>query len=264
MPASLAPEVSDGSIVQLRGSGRERITFLVNWWKSAPMGPNCNKVTTKMTKHIGVFDREGVARIMASRAYQEHQPKPTQKKKWELSKDAGQRERFEVTVPGDEVIWFELPRSRVKGGCYDLRWRDAASGRGDGIYANICRLDLQGKVVRSLFHEERPKLIVFSADEAATLEWLNPMATEFEDELRFVIADPAATMDALRTFGLGVHDCPTAVIHNTRPADVKYLLPTVKGKRPKVTESNLRAMIVQFLKGRLPQMGGNDAGDNDE
>jgi hypothetical protein len=29
--------------VTLRGS--KRITFLINWWNTKPLGPNCNKVS---------------------------------------------------------------------------------------------------------------------------------------------------------------------------------------------------------------------------
>eukprot|EP00960_Hanusia_phi_P044515 756685-Hanusia_phi.AAC.5 len=43
VPAELAPENSE-SMVQLRGKSGERITFLVNWWATKPLGPNCNTV----------------------------------------------------------------------------------------------------------------------------------------------------------------------------------------------------------------------------
>ena len=46
--------------------------------------------------------------------------------------------------------------------------------------------------------------MVFAGNEEATLEWLRPLAKEFEDDLRFVIANPTATLDALKTFGLEV------------------------------------------------------------
>ena len=65
--------------VQLRGSSRERITFLVNWWKTKPMGPNCNKITTKLVKHLGVYDREGVEALLASAAVKNHVAVPAQK-----------------------------------------------------------------------------------------------------------------------------------------------------------------------------------------
>ena len=62
----------------------------------------------------------------------------------------------------------------------------------------------QSNVVRSLFHEDRSKVMVFAANEEATLEWLRPLASEFEESLRFVVANPTSTLDALRTFGLEI------------------------------------------------------------
>jgi hypothetical protein len=268
VPAELAPEHQDGTIVQLRGSGRERITFLVNWWKDKPMGPNCNKVTTKMVKQLGVYDREGTERILASAAVKNHVPMPAQKINMVLPASREERTRHQISIPGEEIIWFDLPKQREKGKVYDVAWRDE-SGAGDGIFANLCRLDLRSNVVRSLFHEDRSKVMVFAANEEATLEWLRPMATEFEDQLRFVIANPASTRDALLTFGLTDRDCPTAVIHTTRPNDIKYLMPSKKladgsVKRRALNAKNLRKMIDKFLARRLSPIGGNDAADDDE
>ena len=268
VPAELAPEHQDGTIVQLRGSGRERVTFLVNWWKNKPMGPNCNKVTTKMVKQLGVYDREGTERILASPAVRNHVPIPAQKVDMVLPPNREDRTRHEITIPGEEIIWFDLPKQREKGKVYDIHWRDK-SGAGDGIFANLCRLDLRSNVVRSLFHEDRSKVMVFAGNEQATLEWLRPMASEFEDRLRFVVANPASTLDALQTFGLGIKDCPTAVIHTTRPNDVKYLMPIKKQadgsvKRRALNAKNLRKMVSKFLAGKLSPVGGNDAADDDE
>jgi len=146
---------------------------------------------------------------------------------------------------------------------YDIRWPL------DGIFGNLCKLDLRSKVVRSLFHEDRSKVMVFAANEKATLEWLRPLAKEFEQDLRFVIANPTATLDALKTFGLKVEDCPAAVIHTTRPSDAKFLMPkktnsdgTVKYRA--VNAENLRKMINKFRQGKLSPIGGNDVDDDDE
>ena len=264
VPAFLAPELQDGTIIQLRGSGRERITFLVNWWKDKPLGPNCNKVTTKLVKHLGVYDLEGVARLMATPQVRNHVPQPTIKRDMIVPPTREERTRHDITIPGEEIIWFDLPKQREKGIVYNIRWPT------DGIFANLCKLDLRTDVVRSLFHEDRSKVMVFAANEEATLEWLRPLASEMEDELRFVIANPTRTIDALKTFGLEVKDCPAAVIHTTRPHDVKYLMPKKKNKedgsvkRRVLNAKNLRKMINKFRAGKLPPIGGNDADDDDE
>lgn len=170
------------------------------------------------------------------------------------------REQFHIIVPGEELIYFDLPKKRAKEQIYNIRWRDG-QGKGDGIFANICKLDLKTNVVRSLFHEPRDKVIVFAKDYDTTMQWLLPIATEFDQELRFAIGNPAETIDALGSFGLDLKDCPTAVIHTTQPADVKYLMPKLGNKRPPLTEKSLRSMIEQHLSGRLPPIGGNDADD---
>jgi len=263
VPAFLAPEHQDGSIVQLRGSGRERITFLVNWWKTKPMGPNCNKITTKLVKQLGVYDREGVEALMASASVKNHKAVPTQKANMVVPVKQEERTRHEISIPGEEIIWFDLPMNREKGLVYDIWWPV------DAIFANICRLDLRSNVVRSLFHEERSKVIVFAANEEATLQWLRPLASEYEEFLRFAIANPTATVDALRTFGLEVKDCPAAVIHTTKPRDVKYLMPKKKQEdgsstRRKLNGKNLRKMMDKFLQGKLSPIGGNDADDDSD
>jgi hypothetical protein len=56
VPASLTLPAGE---VKLRkgGTGQMRITFLINWWKGKPMGPNCRKVDTKMVKSLGIYDK---------------------------------------------------------------------------------------------------------------------------------------------------------------------------------------------------------------
>ena len=263
VPAFLAPELQEGTIMQLRGSGRERITFLVNWWKDKPMGPNCNKITTKLIKQLGIYDQEGVARLMATPQVLSHVPQPTIKKNMVLSSLMEERIRYDITIPGEEIIWFDMPKQRAKGHVYDIRWPL------DGIFGNLCKLDLRSNVVRSLFHEDRSKVMVFAGNEKATLEWLRPLAKEFEEDLRFVIANPTATLDALKTFGLKVEDCPAAVIHTTRPSDAKFLMPKKTNSDGSVTyravnAKNLRKMINKFREGKLSPIGGNDVDDDDE
>lgn len=256
VPAFLNPDH-----VELRGasSKNERITFLVNWWHEQPMPPNCIKVSTKTAKRIGVYNKEGVSELMMSSSFQVHRNQAVQKRSWILPRDPGNREMFEVTVPGDDVIWFELPRARDKGYCYDVQWRDTESGHGDGIYANICRLKLHGGLVNSLFRDIRPKVLVFTQNEVDELKWMRPIATEFEKVLRFVVADPVQTLDALRTFGLRISDCPTAAIHVTHPTEAKYLMPWVSGKRLELNAQNMQLTIQTFLGGKLFPIGGNDA-----
>jgi len=259
VPAFLAPELQEGTIMKLRGSGRERITFLVNWWKNKPMGPNCNKITTKLVKHLGIYDQEGVARPQVL----SHVPQPTIKKDIILSAFMEERTRYDITIPGEEIIWFDMPKQREKGHVYDIRWPL------DGIFGNLCKLDLRANVVRSLFHEDRSKVMVFAGNEKATLEWLRPLPKDFKDDLRFVITNPIEILDALKTFGLKVEDCPAAVIHTTRPSDAKFLMPKKTNSDESVkyralNAENLRKMINKFRAGKLSPIRGNDVNDDDE
>ncbi|EKX39230.1 hypothetical protein GUITHDRAFT_143638 [Guillardia theta CCMP2712] len=254
VPAELAPENGE-SAVQLRGRGGERITFLVNWWGTKPLGPNCNTVGTKLVKQLGLFDKEGVRELFPVARLQAAQ----------IPESPELVSKHEVEIPGGEMIFYTLPRRREPGNLYSITWPWHT------IFGNLCRLNLQGNMVRALFFEPRPKVLVFTYQEEKVLEWLKPLSKEHEQELRFVIANPSKTSDALRAFGLTVADVPIAVIHVTQPQEKKFLMPYKEKReeegggrrRMKPSAKSMRKMIKKFKEGRLPPMGGQDADDGD-
>eukprot|EP00960_Hanusia_phi_P044514 756685-Hanusia_phi.AAC.4 len=162
------------------------------------------QVNTKLVKQLGLFDKEGVREFMLSAAYREHKSKSIQVKEMEVRRrDRPSRpvtssqipestelvSKHEVEIPGGDMIFYSLPRSREPGNLYSIAWPWHA------IFGNLCRLNLQvlpsssghqeppdshvdqGNMVRALFYEPRPKVFATSSSIRSATAFLILLST---------------------------------------------------------------------------------------
>ena len=144
---------------------------------------------------------------------------------------------------------------------YVLSW---AHGKRAGVVGPIARLDLEHRsMTKSLFSETKPKLIVVLADAAKAKwsgrlpGWLGPLHRKLGHRLKFVLADPQATADFMKFFGLAAADAPTVVIHDTVREQKHFL------KEPMGSEA-VKRFVNGFLSGGKPAAGASTGKNKDE
>lgn len=126
--------------------GERRVTLLVNWWKQAPIPPNCNALSSKEYSEHGLFRRTAVSALPIPRKYEGPAPGS------ELPILADLRLRnhhklptYGVTFPPTDIFRFALPgrseltalRRKSATGLLEVLWSDRNS------LAGLKELDLE-------------------------------------------------------------------------------------------------------------------------
>mmetsp|Transcript_25645 Transcript_25645/g.63192 ORF Transcript_25645/g.63192 Transcript_25645/m.63192 type:complete len:319 (-) Transcript_25645:725-1681(-) len=249
LPSSRSP-----TEIEIKLRGNKRVTFLINWWNEKPLGPNCAKVDTKMAKRLGVYNKEGMKKMMHDPMVLNHMPLPVEFETLFVPKERKERSRYMVKLAGQDLIWYDLPKT-MRGAAFQIDWME------DQIFGNAVDLDLQSRVVAALFRDHRTKVLVFipKQRQESVHDWVLPLAKKHSDTLKFAFADPASTQPALQAFGLTTADTPIAVMHTTQPVDKKFV---PSKKEQELNPKNLESMVTAFFARKLPVLGGNDADED--
>ena len=228
-----------------------RRTLLVNWWRSAPQPPNCNPF--EAWEAHGLLTTPAELRRLAGPG---PPPRATRVAAWVpmALDDASTVQQVVEIAPTDLYYFAVVAPERQDSAVHDwaLTW---PHGKRAGVVGPISRLDLEHRsMTSSLFREKRPKLIVVLADATRTKwggrlpGWLGPLHRRHGHRLKFVLADPHATADFMKFFGLTAADAPTLVIHDTVREQKHFL------KEPMGSEAAKR-----FINGFLRGAGGGAA-----
>ena len=155
-----------------------------------------------------------------------------------------------IELPPTELYHFAFPPARqIQPGNFLLHW-----SRGMAI-GPITRLDLHHeRSLQALFRDKRPKLFLVLASKGGPQTrwtdhslpgWVLALQDQFGRAVKFVLAEPTATPDFMRQFGLRPSDAPTMVIHDMRQGDLKFRM------RAPLTKEAAWAFLKDFLGGRL-------------
>lgn len=243
---------------------RRRRTLLVNWWREAPMPPNCVEFSDKRWRRNNqLLDANEIQRLLRMEdgghsvhsvhsGHSGHSGKASKQSRLEWTEmvlEKGATQRVQVDVPPTDMLFFDFPKAPVlKPDTWAVRWDESNS------MGPITRLDLMHQSsTTAIFHDQRPKLIfVLTApgggtDWSATLpRWLQALHREYASRLKFVIADAASSDDFMRSFSLTANDAPTAIIHDNHHNDAKYII-----KERPMRAAAVRRFIQGFLFGKL-------------
>jgi hypothetical protein len=227
--------------------GEKRRTLLINWWRQAPMAPNCVPFGEERWSRLGMLLSEPTIASLSERL-PSREPQALQWAPMDTGVGDGKSpRRVVVTIAPTDMLHFDFPPvADIRAGNWRARWsRGEAAGP-------LTRLDLNNRrSTQALFADKRPKLFLVLpthavANWAGTLPaWAGALCDEFGHRLRVVVADPDTTLDFLKQFGLKAADAPTAAIHDTS-RQAKYLI-----KERPLRKAALWRFVRGFLDGQL-------------
>ena len=209
----------------------KRITLLVNWWQEKPMEPNCVYLSDDVIKQVGVTPLSTtVSGLRGSHAAAEHK---------NVSCAAGcELERHSVQLRATDHFHFMLPKGGSEpahrgDGVLELdyvTW-ERQSGR-ELVWSQVGQLDLDNNMLmNAIWRSIEPKVVVWHTPERSseTKDIVLPAARKYLLSLKFYLADPVATSDALEAFGLSVANVRerggvVAVVHDTHQDDTKFVM----------------------------------------
>ena len=212
--------VRTGLMAAPAGAAGERMTLLINWWRDAPLPPNCAPLDAASLRLLGQLRSAAELEPLLLR-----EAPPAELGAWRpLAPPPSGGVRHSLELPPTDIIYFELPAALERAD-WRVEWPR------EQVLGPVTRLDLQHTgSVSGLFRERRPKLVLVLADRgeggdwlAALPKWLRAFHQKFERAFRFVLADPQKTADFMRTVGLTAADAPTVVIHDTHASVVRRL-----------------------------------------
>lgn len=259
-----------GRLSRARRSGTpgSRRTLLVNWWREAPLPPNCRPFDG-WARHRQLLSHAQLAPLLATDTVE----RGGLVREWTTMSvdDAATAVQFAVEIAPTDLFFFEaLAPAHQPEGVHDwtVRWM-GGNGRGGGgggssaaglaVLGPIARLDLEHRSSTSrLFREKRPKLVLVLPDASGEKwrgrlpRWLRGLHAEYADTFKFVLADPRRTADFMRAFGISAADAPTAVIHDTAGGDTKHAL----GEQ--MSKAAVRRFIARFLQSKRGLGGRTD------
>ena len=201
-----------------------RRTLLINWWREAPMLPNCAPFEEARWRRMGLLRDARTLRSLLDRGDATRHGRDGGGRgggrggsnasasgsdasgdgggvltssadalaSWQLMEFVdGRTARFAVELPPTELYYFDFDEARQPGN-WQLNW---TAGRSLGP---ITRLDLMHQQSTSgLFRDVRPKLFLLLADGASRHwvghlpKWLPALHAQFASRLRFVLVDPS-------------------------------------------------------------------------
>ena len=255
----LSPSGSGGSADD---SGKRR-TLLINWWRSAPMPPNCVPFPTERWEKLKLrLDAGAMASLrfgkgMGGGLSMKSVPQTTPFEPLSIDRAASRWTYVEV-APTDQ-LYFSFPQAaEMRTGNWLVRW-----ARGEAV-GPIARMDLyHTRSLNAMFNDPRPKLILLLPSRAwrekpppgrvthwaeSLPKWLHALHEARGASFKFVLSEPRETANFMKQFGLTMADVPTAVIHDTSKGGVggpKYVL------REKLRKASIWRFVDDFLAERL-------------
>ena len=195
------------------------------------MEPNCVYLSDDVIKQVGVTPLSTtVSGLRGSHAAAEHK---------NVSCAAGcELERHSVQLRATDHFHFMLPKGSSEpanrgDGVLELdyvTW-ERTSGR-ELVWSQVGQLDLDNNMLmNAIWRSIEPKVVVWHTPERSseTKDIVLPAARKYLLSLKFYLADPVATSDALEAFGLSVANVRerggvVAVVHDTHQDDTKFVM----------------------------------------
>ena len=234
-----------------------RRTLLVNWWRYAPMPPNCIAFESERWERLGMrLDAAAIAALLRGGGAT---PRPFAWKR--LTTEASSARKVVVEVAPTDQMYFSFPNASVmRPGNWHVQW-----ARGEAL-GPIARLDLKhSRSMNAIFTDKRPKLFLVlpsrsyssakNSDKPPTNwasslpKWLYALHERYGEAIKFVFAEPRESSDFMIQFGLGMSDVPTAVIHD----NYNTINDRSKAKRHgagkyKLNDKLRKATVVKFVE----------------
>ena len=205
----------DAELAQPSELGARRTTLLINWWRQAPLPPNCKAFGRERWKRLGLYRSTEAVEALRRRDAQQPAARRIGWEEMALRGGGARLHRMRIEIAPTRMYHLDVDVSR--GGNWRVGWEVGHA------LGPIDRLDLKHKnCVGTLFSNPKPKLFIVldnggSADWRATLpEWTARLLDEHSSDFVFVAADPVTTADFMQHMGLRGDDAPTAVIHDTK------------------------------------------------
>lgn len=243
-----------------------RRTLLINWWRYAPMPPNC--IVFEPARWARLQLRLDAAAVAALRAAEARATTATtalavpKRIEWSPLVVGGSRwqsaRRVLVEVAPTDQLYFTFPPSdAMTAGNWLLAW-----GAGEAV-GPLARMDLfHQQSLNAIFNDQRPKLFLVMPSRdwkagggggkgsgttwANSLPgWIHGLHATFGARLKFVLVEPREAVDFMKQFRLTVADAPTAAIHDTARGGAKYRL------REKLRKATIWKLVKDFFAGQL-------------
>ena len=247
-----------GALTLPSSGAHTRRTLLINWWRYAPMPPNCIPFEASRWSKLGLkLDDAARAKLAGGR---HATARPVE---WSpLAVDRAAARRVVVEVAPTDQLYFNFPsQDSMAAGNWIVEW-----GAGEAV-GPLARLDLMHqRSLDAMFSDKRPKLFLIlpsrdwrsggnSNSRAQRTHWCNSLprwiyglSAAYGARLKFVLVEPRESANFMEQFGLQMADVPTAAIHDTARGGHKHLL------KEKPRKATMWKFVQDFVgEGERPQ-----------